>query len=474
MTIPRCLLFLCFFWCVGASPWDVSSPVCIRRRATPLQLLSRGGAASSSSDTAAPPPPPPPPQLLRVVETEVWGDHNDWRGAKPRWTLLETGRSCVAPPQMEPPNPERQEFDGDWKIVTTRGRSDRMGWEYSDTGTLRKRIWLRTIVPKKKKRVVVIAPEEETTKQKSISAKKRRRSSRLSKFFSNEFHFKGLAFSFYKSIIFLSSFGVAMRLPLLSNFDWWDRRPYLPSVTTAVSLYHPFMAVYYISLSIHMETMQYLLMNILFYLRLACMTVLLYTRHLFLQWPTYLFYQLLLRRNNNNNKSPPQSPKLPIQPKIQQPNYSLVMQQRIGCTISWRVSQARPGSVEFRFSQWMEYLPTLLHLLKQQQELWKINNPNMTPQSLLLRWIQKHSGALGCVVGRPIPDHPKFSFSGVLSLSGFYFFRRRKAIKEEEVPQQQHIQQQPRQILTTPVNNSTKSAIAMDDETKGKQTRIAG
>jgi hypothetical protein len=331
--------------------------------------------------------PPEPPQearnVLQVVETEIFNG-SDWIGAKNRWSDLK-GRPSNPPPSIEPP--QGYQFEGDWKIVTSSNR-DSLGWEYvwSEKKTARRRrLWLRTIMEH-------LPPtcSEPTSLLASLS---------------DNWNFKGFGISVYKSLLSARSIGIALRLPILSNFDWWERHPALPSLSTTITGYFPWALIFGVSGSLNVDFIAWALGRSFRYALVGLSAAMLaLCRLLFLPISVLLFpvYRRLVL---------PSFP-LPPVPTIP-PVYSLSIQQRIGMTISWRISQER--GYEFRLSYWFTYLPTILYFLE------IISRNKQATETRLTNWLRRKTGSIGIDTGGPTPVQPHYFLSAALSLSGFYF-----------------------------------------------------
>lgn len=326
--------------------------------------------------------PPPTSDVLQIVETEMYGDDKEWSGAKSRWSDLK-GRVSEPPPTIEPP--KGYQFEGDWKIVTSTNR-DSLGWEYvwsPENPAMRRRLWLRTLVP------IPIQPS------KSLVAS-----------LKEHWNFKGFGVSIYKSLIFARSMGIVFRLPILYNFDWWERHPALPAVSTAAGCYYPPMAIYLISGSLNVDFVAWFLGRSSRYaLYGLCVVLLTITRLMFLPVALLLY---------------PSRKKLvlPIFPLPTIPNtpavYSLTISQRLGMTVSWRISASR--GYEFRTSYWFAYLPTMLHLF----ELFH-NNKQTLSDTRLTNWLRRKTATMGVSAGGPIPMPPKYFVTAGMTMSGFHF-----------------------------------------------------
>ena len=154
-----------------------------------------------------------------------------------------------------------------------------MGWSirYRGGGGRRRRRWLRPLRPVRvdePKLKPEPEPKESTRKTEKAVTKakvraKRKRShdpfrpaKRATKAVVDDFNFKGFGWSFYKSFIFPTSCGVTLRLPLTINFDWFDRHPVLPSISSAAGFYYPWTAIAFISVSVPMDMIRFVVVQL--------------------------------------------------------------------------------------------------------------------------------------------------------------------------------------------------------------------
>ena len=502
-----------------------------------VPFLGSASAAAGGPPPPPPPPLPQKQQQqlqdkdhphnnddLRVVETEVWSPStNSWIGSQQqeRWTHYATGRPCVSPAQLAPP--PQASFEGDWKIVLGDGR-DIYGWDYSSSSSSkssaeeqqqpnrRQRIWLRTIKYEyndKQEQEALETPSSASnaTKQrkrrskstlistsKSLSTKRSQRTKPtnptilLPKQFQqlqsltttawqhvqDDWNFKGWGFSFYKSFLFKSSVGMALRLPLSVNWDVWERHPEWPRLSSSLAFFYsaPFNPTLYFSLScsVNVEYLKYLFVQALIVMRHVIAVALLVLARGFLVAGSAVAYPVTRQLLHSQDDHWPVWDSLPSlrQSLHEQPQFSTSLQERVGVSYSWRISKKR--GYETRRSIWHLYLPTLLALLQHAdrmyaagQRLWRDYTYNTIVSRYLLllkkkssddkrdadtndsdnkdsnkvvslleqaqesKWadwiVQRKTGSVGISTGYPIPDPPYFSCSALLSLSGFYFLQ---------------------------------------------------
>jgi hypothetical protein len=359
-------------------------------------VLTTQGADSSSSSTSALvssrskvsiPQQPQPQNVVQIIESEVY-DGKTWLGHKSRWSDV-NGEESEPPPTACAPTGSH--FEGDWKIVTSSNR-DSLGWEYIwalNQPAMRRRLWLRTIVS---------IPKQPPTSLGAI--------------LREQWNFKGFAMSFYKSLTYAKSFGMAFRLPIFSNIDWWERHPALPSFSTAVAGYFPWAAVYQISGSLNVDFLAWLMGRSFRYALYGISVVLLaICQFLFLPLAVLLYparRQLVL----------PTFP-LPTIPKAP-PIFSLTISQRLGMSLNWRLSLQ--SGYEFRVTYYYECMPTVLYLTELFHRNKQITDTQMT------NWLRRKAAACGLSCGAPLPVPPHYFCTAALSVSGFYFRAKQQTV----------------------------------------------
>ena len=364
--------------------------------------------------------------VLQITETEVW-DGGKWKSGDSRWTTTSTtqasssvgsaasikdGRPCASPDKQQPP--EGFKFDGEWKIVTGGSSRDSYGWEYTAAKPfpIRQRVWLRNLVqeePKPKKEILKIKRKPSSAKLARKS--RRRKMPKWMRAISDDFNFKGFGLSLYKSMVFPKSFGIAFRLPLTYNFGRWETNPGLPSLSSAIGIYFPGMAMISISTSVRIEWLKWVsarIVEISFYLLLAFFWT--FIRGLVLACSAILFP---FTRQLYQPPIPMASPWA----RPSSPSYSRIIEERLGCSVSWRVS--RSSGYEFRVSYWHYYAHTLSSIWPAVEGVLSIlqrQNKATMPD-----WWARRSAAFGLSTSWPIPDAPHITSSLTMSLSGYYF-----------------------------------------------------
>ncbi|CAB9510555.1 expressed unknown protein [Seminavis robusta] len=373
---------------------------------------ANGNYNRRSSSVLIPPPPPPPPShqptttttedQIQIVETEYWNGERWMAAPQNRWTTQD-GQASMSPADVQ--QPPDGVFDGAWKIMLGDATDD-YGWTYlyhhdyssiSHQFPKRQRIWLRTVLRQPQQ-----PPQQQYTKQrfwKSPVWSRTRRPTPLSlpriqpyhqlllpqletalrqvpttclhvqsllhtalRNMQDDWNFKGFGFSFYKSFLFKTSFGLAFRVPLTTNFDVWERHPEWPRLTMSVGFYYPFTMTLNVGGSVNVEYLKWIALQALLTARhVIAVTLLLLARGFVLagsalafpmtrQWHELPEPHLLLPKLRDTLARPVK------------PNFSGTLQERVGVSYSWRLSAKR--GYETRRTCWHLYLPTLLSVLQ--------------------------------------------------------------------------------------------------------------
>ena len=390
-----------------------------------------------------------PELVVQLTETEIW-DGSKWRAPGVlvstsqneggRWTN-EQDEICLSPTQQQAP--KGSQWEGDWKILTSTSTRDAYGWEYSHTQPypLRQRIWLRSIVEletnkkkkkqrKKNKKMTESRSSKNKRKQSSdgsLTTSSTRSSStrvgihqrqmpRWIRAIADDFNFKGFGMSFWKGIIFPRSFGVAFRIPLTSHFGSWDGNPALPKANLMLGVYYPPMVGIYISSSIRLAWVKWSVFQA-FSIAQFMMLYFVWTFYRGLLLATSAMVFPLTRTLIN--------PPFPVQrpwEDAEGPAYRRDVEERIGCSYSWRISAKQGYHSAFRTFHC--YSPTVVGLWKMADRASKKFFPSSvgssSKTSSMPRWIARRSAELAFEVAGPLESEPYFAGSTGLSLSGFY------------------------------------------------------
>lgn len=231
-----------------------------------------------------------------------------------------------------------------------------------------------------------------------------------------DFNFKGCGISFYKSFLYLKSLGIALRIPLFSNWDWWDRRPALPSVNLMVCAYYPLSFSICLSSSFHVESVKWAFLQCLEKIRNFLSFVVYHfvrSQYLLASLTLYPFLQKWL-------EPPPLSAFVQQSITKTKAHYKKDIQERLGMSMWYRWSLLK--GFETRVSYWHMYLPTL----RCYQEA--------LPFLKLHKWLEAHFASLGVDTSIPNPMPPHVFCTAILSLSGFYLPKHKSKATTEPTP----------------------------------------
>jgi hypothetical protein len=387
--------------------------------------------------------------ILQILEKEIYDSESDtWRGRQPSRWMDPNGAASLAPPNIPAPTV----WIGQWKIVTSQHR-DALGWEYTwlpGQPPVRQRIWLRTYLRDDGETSLV------TTHQHPISSLSL---SLLWTRFQQDFTFKGWGMNLYQSCVATHSRGIALRLPITSNWNWWERHPALPSFTATGALYYPWCLIGYISCNINVDYLIWAMESIVRLIQATLWYGLLYALK-----AVALPFAILLVPLTRSIILP--SFTIPSH-HVPKPQQSSQVQEKVGCSISWRYSLAQ--GYEFRVSQYYLCLPTLVYLVHlTQQILGKIQQhaPHPLVSFPLLDWFRTKTGSIGISLGQPTKAAPGFTCNAVLSLNGFHVRQKQHQVLQK--PQQQQ-QQQWLEVASTP-----RILVDQHGAAAGTATALAG
>jgi hypothetical protein len=470
-----------FLQVVETELWEVSSN--LWRAAGASRESTLPPSTTTTTTTTKQSLPLPPPQAAAAAATAGSG-----AAAAPqtgRWTD-EQGQTSLSPSELVPP--EGMEFVGDWKIVVQTGRDDGLGWEYQFRylqPPTRRRIWLRQLQQQKQQPArpigILVDPITTTTttttrttptnllqqqqpqqlqqiQQLAVQRTKKpkkRLSSQLLQRIKEDYNFKGFGISLYKSLLSWDSLGVYIFCPLSINFDWCDRHPEFPSLSTSWMLWYPWSIGQFLSVSINVEWVKWIFARTLLTLRwlmwMVCYQGILRGMVLL---AAVLLYPLVGRKLYTLPPLPRHIQSSLSSSNLAKPNYNSEISERIGLAWSYRWSHGK--GMEWRFGYFHSYQPTLTVY----QNIWSGMNPRrLVPSRLvpgLLRrrrrrgqslassltgkesdntnsynnnnnknqrigWWRSHFARIGTSTAIPMPDPPYISCNAVLALTGFYF-----------------------------------------------------
>jgi len=385
------------------------------------------------------------------------------------WAYNKTKCRTISPADITAPS--EWEWSSPWSIDVSRPSSgindtavapDRQGWIYFRDVSgrrRRRRRWLRTIrpvagvyEPPLSLALKTVSTPKNVTDAKNVTpspaALVRSRMPLLSSLISpvlslfsavrSDFNFKGFGYGFYKSYLQLNSGGFSFRVPLSANFDALESRPAIPLVSSTFALYYPWTIAAFLSISVHVEVIKYILRRL--------------RNVLLLQWNTTV-----------------------------QPMRFGQVSHRISMGASWRYTEEY--GYRFRISPSMSYVPTLESIVINMVEFlvgaiefltrvgsrkqgkdeiknssrWRGNMGNWG------EWMQKRTAMLGPSVGFYQWDnmyHPTGSM--MLFLNGFYYPKLWQSI----VGRRRIVTTEPLKTSTLKENSKAISGSMMIDKRK--------
>lgn len=345
-----------------------------------------------------------------LTETELFNG-NSWEEAS--WSDASTGEPAPSPTEFVL---YKGTWMSDWKIVTGTSTRDEFGWDYKTMNhqRMRRRTWIRTyeiIVEAEHKNTAITTTRRRkmTLLGPAVFSSSIRRPSGLrwiNKTLRDSYNFKGFGMTFYKSLVFRNSFGVALRLPLTYHFTLFEEHPSLPSIGASLAIYHPWVICLFINTSVRIEVIQWAITTLIASI-VYIFCWLLWTLMLrgFLVAGSAVLFPVTRRLYQ---------PTFPLRRPDgwQGPDYSRSVEERVGCAWSWRVSQAR--GYEYRVTYWHYFAYSLATLMK-------ARNLKLIPS-----WVVRRVAAIGTSVSAPILDEPYMTANSLLSLSGIYFRKQKR------------------------------------------------
>jgi hypothetical protein len=227
--------------------------------------------------------------------------------------------------------------------------------------------------------------------------------------FVDDFNFKGYGVSIYKSFLHWKAAGIAFRIPLINNWDWWDSNPVLPSLNFLFCIYYPLNVSVCLTSSINVDVVKCWLVQTLLLVQ-ACM--LRFIHHMLSAlWTimSVILYPVVQKWHPVPFHYDQSSQQIMRKRKEIQPSYKSDVQERLGISYWYRW---RPDiGFSTRVSAWHLYMPTLelySHLLTGSKDN-------------LGQWWRSHFASLGLDTAIPNPDPPHVFLTSVLSFSGLRF-----------------------------------------------------
>ena len=183
-------------------------------------------------------------------------------------SLLFVFHLVVEPQSCTPPR--NYLFDGEWKIDMAGETRDGFGWEYYvgryDGLGRRRRRWVRELRRISSGSNVILNKSKSTSgkKRKSIQKKTQQKKSvtqdvTVFQAIQQQYNFKGFGWSFYKSLLFMKSFGAAIRIPLSSNLDFYDAHKAWPYISTSTYFGYPWVIATFFNASMPLEAIKYII-----------------------------------------------------------------------------------------------------------------------------------------------------------------------------------------------------------------------
>jgi hypothetical protein len=231
---------------------------------------------------------------------------------------------------------------------------------------------------------------------------------KLSKRQVDYFHFKGFGLSFYKSFLKLRNCGIAFRIPVLSNFEWWDRQPMLPSFTINLCVFLPLRLSVGFSTSMDVQAIKFVLIKGMTGVVEAGRLLTLQMLRLVIMVISIIAFPI---HGKLLQPKPSQSYKTLLEQVPQKPQYKTGMQERLGCTLWYRWSPTK--GLDKRWSYWHMYLPTVRACQKA-----------LLPNLELPNWCHENFASLG--TDATLTSSKELFLTGLLSLSGIHLPQKSK------------------------------------------------
>ena len=369
--------------------------------------------------------------VIEIWEHEFYNiTRNSWVGGSgrntQRWTSSKNAdhlsKALPPPPQLMPP--KGYNYTCEWKIDVTGSSSikDELGWEYfiDRNERRRRRRWLRNVALNT---VVDTSNDQENN--------------------SNSFEFKGFGLSLYKSML-NRNYGVVLRLPITSHLHFFEKRPWLPLVTSTCALDLPLRGDFSINASLPMAFINCFLLTLYDQVKYGCTLVWFIISKTIVVDIIQLFllsgigrmlgfgnkYKRDIIYNHdgeaisvdNNGKMKNIFRRYPSLPQIRHPTYCQEISERIGVSLVWRCTDM--GS-EVKCSWWHCFIPTISYIgdnvIKRHAN--SISHPNIRKSIKYLacnQWIRQKAGSVGIILGGFNRHAPFISCSSALSFSGLY------------------------------------------------------
>lgn len=212
-----------------SAPTHISTSSSISRTSSSFDIISSISGGTTTDHNAA--TSTASNSILEIYEIETYNESTqNWES---KIWITSTGEMTIQATTII--LPDEYQFTSSWKIDVSGHRRDELGWEYFSNKQRRRR-WLRPYIK------IEIIKEEKQQEQHQVSVPKKNiapskissRSSipkiNITEFVSNQYNFKGFGCFLSKSLLHKKSCGVSLSFPITSNFDFLERRPYIPAM----------------------------------------------------------------------------------------------------------------------------------------------------------------------------------------------------------------------------------------------------
>ena len=152
---------------------------------------------------------------------------------------------------------------------------DGFGWEYYvgkyDGLGRRRRRWVRELRRISSGSNVLLNKSSGKQKKKTIQQQQQKKArpktqvarshdtTNILQTIQQQYNFKGFGWSFYKSLLFMRSFGTAIRVPLSSNLDFYDQHTAWPYISTSTYFGYPWVIATFLNASMPLEAIKYII-----------------------------------------------------------------------------------------------------------------------------------------------------------------------------------------------------------------------
>jgi hypothetical protein len=237
----------------------------------------------------------------------------------------------------------------------------------------------------------------------------------LWKRFVDDYNFKGYGISLYKSLLYLKTFGIAFRVPLINNWDWWDSNPSLPSLNLMVCMYYPFNLSMCLTSSINIEVIKCWMVQSLYMIQAGIYRFIHHMLSAVWTIMSLVLYPILQKWYPAPFHLDQTSQQIMEKRDGITPSYKSGIQERLG--VSYWYKWAPVTGFTTRLSAWHIYMPTL-------ELCGQLLMGSSTENNKLGQWWKSHFASVGLDTAIPNPMPPHVSLTGVLSVSGLLLNRK--------------------------------------------------